>query len=97
METKHKWKSDEPWKQREPGARLNSKQRALQSKSQHERSVMERRSTQNVKVVFKDSLTGLPNVFHKFQIELEIPLSQKEIMERVHMAFPELELKGRKS
>lgn len=93
METKHKWKSDEPWKQKEPGGRLNAKQRALQSKSDHERAIMEKRSAQNVKVIFKDSLTGLPDVFHKFQIEMEIPLSQKEIMQRVHMAFPELELR----
>lgn len=95
METKHKWKGDEHWKKKEPGARLSIKQKALHNKSEHERSVMEKRSTQNVKVIFKDSLTGLPDVFHKFQIELEIPLTQKEIMQRVHAAFPELELKQR--
>lgn len=89
----YEWKSNEPWKKHEPGARLSQKDRALQEKSKHERLVMEKRSTQHVKVIFKDYLFGLPDLIHSFQVDLKIPLSTKEIMKRMGAAFPELELK----
>lgn len=92
-ETRHKWKSDEPWKKHEPGSRLTSKQKGLQNRSQNERAEMEQKSRQNVKVIFRDWGFGLPNLIKNFDVELSIPLTTEEIMKRMSAAFPELKLK----
>lgn len=93
IQTRHKWKSDEPWKKHEPGSRLTSKQKAIHNKSENERSDMEKKSRQNVTIIFKDWLFGLPKQIRKFEVELSIPLTTEQIMKRMGDAFPELELK----
>ena len=94
MEQVHRWKS-EPWQRKEPGSRLTAKQRALESKSQRERSQMENKSTQKAYVVFPKYLYSL-DMRHKFYVELNIPLRMEEIMERMQLAFPNCELKTRR-
>lgn len=93
MKTVHNWRSDEPWKKHEPGSRLTATEKKRQSRSQGERSAMEHKSKQNVKIVFKNWLFGLPAQIRAFEVELSIPLSTEEIMKRMGAAFPELELK----
>lgn len=95
METKYRWKGDEPWKRskKEPDASWNRNQKRIQSKSVHERSVMEKESTQLVKVVFERNwIFGLPDMLNEFKVQLKIPLCHQEIMERMQKAFPGLKL-----
>lgn len=88
METKYKWKSD-PWQRKEPGSRMSQKQKFSQVRSERERAQMENK--QHVKVIFhRNWIFGLPDMLNKFQIEMKVPISHQEIMERMQKAFPNL-------
>ena len=100
METKHKWKSNEPWKKHEPGARVSKKQKDTENRHKHQRSVMEKKSTQNVTVYPESNplVDWLPKGYYKqFSVKLSIMVTEEEFLERMGNAFPELELKKRKT
>jgi hypothetical protein len=80
---------DHHWDKKEPGGRLNDKQRHFQEKSEMERSEMEMQSTQVVKIIFHKKL-WIQNLFYGVGLEFSIPLNIKEIRNRIHQAFPEL-------
>ncbi|MCJ7459209.1 MAG: hypothetical protein MUP17_09480 [candidate division Zixibacteria bacterium] len=81
---------DQPWKKKEPGRRLSDKARALQEKSEQERTAMSQKATQLVKIIFHKKLWGLPNQFRGVALQFSQPLRMEEIRERMHSAFPEL-------
>lgn len=96
MENKIKQKRgiEEPWRRKEPGARLSKKTKLNQEKNIRERSLMEKRSVQNVKIIFtkKWTFSGFttPKLFKGFGVKISVPMSRKEIMEKMRKAFPEL-------
>jgi len=90
MKRVHTWK--EPWKKVEPGARLSNKEKVNEGKAIIERSIMEENSAQIVKVIFDKKLWGMPQQIMAFRVEMKLPLLSAEIMQRMAVAFPELEL-----
>jgi len=81
---------DQPWKKKEPGGRLNDKQRNLQEKSAQERMDMSQKATQHVKIVFFKTKLWKMSHFHGIGLEFSIPMRKEEIRDRIHQAFPEL-------
>jgi len=83
-------KSKEPWKKKEPGARLSKKalkdQRAIERQSSH----TERVNTQRVWIYCNKNIFSMPGLFTSFTVKVKIPLRESEIMERMKAAFPEL-------
>jgi len=86
-----KWK--EPWKKKEPGARLSKKaakdQKTIKKQSFHAKRV----NTQRVNVYCEKNIFNMPGLFTSFVVKVKIPLRESEFMERMAIAFPELERK----
>lgn len=85
------WKGDEPWKKKEPGARLSKKDKARQEHFEAERRKMERIHSQKVKIICHKALLLPPGLFKSFTVRVNIPLRKAEIDKRMADAFPELE------
>ncbi len=82
---------EEPWKRKEPWARLTEKEKQHQLKSKEERAEMDLKSIQFVTIVFHKKLWHLDR-FSAVGLEFSIAMSREEIMERLHNAFPEVEV-----
>lgn len=83
-------KSKEPWKKKEPGARLSNKAVKDQKAIERQSSQMERRATQRVRIYCNKNIFNMPGLFTSFTVKVKIPLREPEIMERMKAAFPEL-------
>lgn len=86
MKQVKEWK--EPWKKKEPGARLSSRALKDQQICHKQREDMEK--TQDVKVFCKRELFSQAGLFYSFTVSMKIPLRKEEIDERMKAAFPEL-------
>lgn len=82
------WK--EPWKKKEPGARLSKRERYTKKLNEDQRAHMDAISTQKVTVTIHKNLLGTPGLFKSFTVRVKIPLNKTEIDERIRAAFPEL-------
>jgi len=91
MKRVHEWK--EPWKRKEAGSRVSTRQKVNEARNIMDRANTEDKAIQDVKVIFDKKLWGMPQQILSFKVELKIPLHSSEIMERMAAAFPELELK----
>ena len=64
----------EPWKKKEPGARLSKKaaknQKAIEKQSFHAKRV----NTQRVKVYCEKNIFNMPGLFTSFVVKVKIPL-----------------------
>jgi len=83
-----KWK--EPWKHKEPGARLSRKALIDQNAIAKQSFDAKIENTQNVKVFCNKNIFNMPGLFTSFTVKVKIPLRKSEFMERVAVAFPEL-------
>lgn len=88
----HHWKGNEPWKKKEPGARLNQKQLNSNRRAVKEQISMEEQTAQQVRVIFEKTKLWNMEHFHTVVISMRNPLSKKEFMERMQKAFPNLDL-----
>lgn len=82
---------EEPWKKKEPGARLSKKARESQNHFEMQRRKMERIHTQRVKIVCHKALLLPPGLYKSFTVRVNIPLRKAEIEKRMAAAFPECE------
>ena len=86
------WK--EPWKKKEPDARLSKKalkdQRSIERQSSHTKRV----NTQRVRIYCNKNIFNMPGLFTSFTVKVKIPLREPEIMKRMRAAFPELKWEG---
>lgn len=86
-----KWK--EPWKKKEPGSRLSSKNHESDWHFQKQREKMEREygnNPQELKIVFNKSMFLPVGMFKSITLKVRYPLSEDEFNERIRAAFPEL-------
>lgn len=83
------WKGDEPWKNREPGARLSERAHRDQMAGESQRRQMEDAATQEVLIVLPKSLFS-PGQYKSFRVEMKLPLNKDEIDQRMRAAFPDL-------
>ena len=82
---------EEPWKKKEPGARLSKKAKKTQAHFKMQRRKMERIHKQKVTIICHKALLLPPGLFKSFTVKVNIPLRQDEINKRMAAAFPELE------
>jgi len=87
----NRWKGDEPWKRKEPGGRLSNSAKKSQKHFKMQRQKMERKHTQDVKIILHNTLLRTPGLFNTFTVKMNIPLRKAEIDKRMAAAFPELE------
>ena len=87
-------KSKEPWKKKEPGARLSNKAVKDQKAIQRQRFHTERENSQRVRIYCNKNIFNMPGLFTSFTVKVKIPLRESEIMERMRAAFPELNWEG---
>ena len=86
MKRVHEW--DQPWKKKEPGKRINQKQKKTEQIFDHQRAAMEGINQSVVFVCHKELLK--PGLYWNFTVKMRFPLRYEEIKERVKAAFPEL-------
>ena len=82
---------EEPWKKKEPGARLSKKAQESEKHFDAQRKKMERIHSQKVKIICHKALLLPPGLFKSFTVKMNIPLRKDEIDKRMAAAFPELE------
>lgn len=85
------WK--EPWKKREPGARLSDKTKESEWHFQKQRERMEKeygKNPQKVVIICNKQILLPSGMFKSFTVKLRYPLTQEEFNERMRAAFPEL-------
>ena len=85
------WK--EPWKKKEPKARLSSKTKENEWHFQKQREKMERKygkQPQKVLIICNKNMLLPSGMFKSFTVKVRYPLSQKEFNEKMRAAFPEL-------
>ena len=85
-----KWKGNELWKRKEPGARLSNSAKKSQKHFEMQRKKMERIHNQKVKIICHKALLLPPGQFKSFTVKMNIPLRKDEIDKRMAAAFPEL-------
>ena len=78
----------EPWKKKEPGARLSARAQKDRMICQKQRNEMEK--SQDVKIILKRPFFNESGLFYSFTVNMEIPLRKEEIDQRMKAAFPEL-------
>lgn len=88
MKNVKEWK--EPWKKKEPGARLSKKAKESQEHFKKQRQRMERMHKQKVTIICHKALLLPPGLFKSFTVKVNIPLRKDEIDKRMAAAFPEL-------
>lgn len=79
---------NEPWKKKEPGARLSARAQKDQQICQKQRSEMD--DSQHVKVFCNREFFRESGLFYSFSVHMKIPLRKQEIDQRMKAAFPEL-------
>ena len=88
MKRVKEWK--EPWKKKEPNARLSNRALKDERIGKKQRSRMERLATLRVRITCHKSLFLMPGLFRSFNVQVSIPMRESEFMERMKAAFPEL-------
>ena len=86
------WK--EPWKKKEPRARLSKKALKNQRAIERQRSHTKRANTQRVIIYCNKNIFNMPGLFTSFTVKVKIPLRESEFNERMRAAFPELKWEG---
>lgn len=84
------FESEEPWKKKEPGARLSQKAVKDQRAMERQRRRTERALTQQLIIECNKDLFGTPGLYKSFTLRVKIPLRKDEIENRMKAAFPEL-------
>ena len=80
---------EEPWKKKEPGARLSKKEKESQEHYDKQRRKMQRIHTKKVKIICHKALLLPPGLFKSFTVRVNVPLRRDEINKRMAAAFPE--------
>lgn len=87
---------DDPWKKKEPDGRLSKKALKDQSLMNKQAAEMKRAATLNVVVECNVGLLVPLGLYKSFTVKVSQPMREKEIMDRMCKAFPELERVGRR-